>query len=94
MRVFSSHLSDGREAVAVRIADDGSGLGSSAPSRAPRVSGFGLRIVQSVIDAHAGELVIEPTAELGGAAFTLILPKQPADSSNVETYSTTSITAS
>ena len=94
VRVFLSRMSDDRKAVAVRIADDGSGLGSSASRRGPRVSGFGLRIVQSVIDAHSGELIIEPIAELGGAAFTLILPSDSANTPTMKTDSVTSITAS
>lgn len=94
VRVFSSRLSNGSQAVAVRIADDGSGLGTSGPHRAPGVSGFGLRIVQSVIDAHSGELLIEPVSELGGAAFTLILPNGSAENPAIETDSATAITAS
>ncbi len=79
VRVFDANLSDTRKAIAVRIADDGAGLGASGPRRSNRVSGLGLRIVQSVIDAHSGELGIEPKAELGGAAFTLILPSSTAE---------------
>ncbi len=72
----NSALSDGRRAVAVRIADDGEGMrrpGSAGrPTTSP--SGLGLRIVQSVISSHGGEILIEPISELGGAAFTLFFP--------------------
>lgn len=85
--IRSDQMSDGRAAIAVRVTDDGAGLGSDDPQRLmlrfrrgssavakSAASGLGLTIVQSVIDDHGGEVWIEPESELGGAGFTLVLP--------------------
>ncbi len=85
--IRNDEMTDGRPAIAVRVTDDGAGLGSDDPQRLmlrfrrgssavskSAASGLGLTIVQSVVDDHGGEVWIEPECELGGAGFTLVLP--------------------
>ncbi|MBT8239964.1 MAG: HAMP domain-containing histidine kinase [Acidimicrobiia bacterium] len=90
VEIRSDHMSDERDAIAIRVIDDGAGLGTDDPQRLllrfrrgsnaiekSAVSGLGLTIVQSVVDDHGGEVWIEPETDLGGAGFTLVLPVMP-----------------
>jgi signal transduction histidine kinase len=90
VEIRSEKMSDERNGIAVRVMDDGAGLGTDDPQRLllrfrrgsnaiekSAASGLGLTIVQSVVDDHGGEVWIEPETDLGGAGFTLILPVAP-----------------
>ncbi|MFW2382846.1 MAG: sensor histidine kinase [Acidimicrobiales bacterium] len=90
VEVRTDHMSDERSAIAIRVSDDGPGLGTDDPQRLllrfrrgsnavekSAVSGLGLTIVQSVVEDHGGEVWIEPETSLGGAGFTVILPVAP-----------------
>ncbi len=90
VEIRSDQMADKRPAIAVRVIDDGPGLGTDDPQRLllrfrrgssaiekSAASGLGLTIVQSVVDDHGGEVWIEPEATLGGAGFTLVFPVAP-----------------
>lgn len=73
------------DAVAVSVADDGSGIQPDAMGRIftpfystrPKGTGLGLAIVQRSAEAHGGEIDVS-TTEGGGATFTLRLPRRPS----------------
>lgn len=66
--------------VFLRVADNGPGLPDASHERLfepffttrPQGTGLGLAVVQSVVDAHGGEVIVESTER--GATFTLCLP--------------------
>ncbi len=90
VEIRTDRMNDNRTAIAVRVTDDGAGLGTEDPQRLllrfrrgsdalekSAASGLGLTIVESVVDDHGGEVWIEPETDLGGAGFTIILPVAP-----------------
>jgi len=78
---------NGGSHLEVRVIDRGPGIdpddreriferfyrGKRAGERQVRGSGIGLSLVQHVVDAHGGEIVIEPTPG-GGSTFVLRIP--------------------
>ncbi|HEY8978036.1 MAG TPA: HAMP domain-containing sensor histidine kinase [Streptomyces sp.] len=71
--------------VALRISDDGPGLGAENAARvfdrffrtgSAAGSGLGLAIVQGVVDAHCGSVAVE-TAPGKGMTVTVVLPERP-----------------
>jgi two-component system sensor histidine kinase KdpD len=85
----ASGRSDGR--VRLTIADGGPGVaegdrarlfarfergGEAAPDGG---SGLGLYVSRELCRAMGGDLVLEPTAAGGGAAFTIVLPGEPGE---------------
>jgi signal transduction histidine kinase len=85
---LAATLHDGKQAVALRVSDDGPGFpaGSLArvfdrfyrgdPARAGRGSGLGLAIVRALAEAHGGTVVAENLAPSGGRV-TVTLPVVP-----------------
>lgn len=79
--VTRGELSNGGPAVSIQIKDHGHGMEPEVRERAldpffttrPSGTGLGLPIVQRIVDAHGGELVIE-SEEGSGTSVTLFLP--------------------
>ena len=79
--VTRGELSNGGAAVSIQIKDHGHGMEPEVRERAldpffttrPSGTGLGLPIVQRIVDAHGGELVIE-SQEGAGTSITLFLP--------------------
>jgi len=79
--VTRGELFNGGPAVSIQIKDHGHGMEPEVRERAldpffttrPSGTGLGLPIVQRIVDAHGGELVIEST-EGAGTSVTLFLP--------------------
>jgi two-component system, NtrC family, nitrogen regulation sensor histidine kinase NtrY len=72
-----------KDFVAVRIEDSGKGLPKNADSvfrllksTKEHGSGIGLRVSTKIVEAHLGRLAASHSAELGGARFDVILPRE------------------
>lgn len=69
-------------AVELRVEDDGPGIAEAIRARVfepfftarPGGTGLGLAVVQTVVEAHAGQVTLVDSG-LGGAAFRLTLPR-------------------
>jgi signal transduction histidine kinase len=82
VRVTVETMRDGWGFVALRIRDNGRGISEANAERIFRPffttaqdrggSGLGLSIVQSLLRAHGGEIILEPSS--GGATFFVRLP--------------------
>jgi len=93
--VTRGELANGGAAVSIQIKDHGHGMEPEVRERAldpffttrPSGTGLGLPIVQRIVDAHGGELVIE-SQEGAGTSITLFLPLgEPAEEQLAESDS-------
>jgi PAS domain S-box-containing protein len=85
---------DGR--VEIRIADTGKGIpkdvetqlfrGPVKKPRAARGLGFGLLQVQAIIEAHGGDIKLEPTSSRIGTTMLVWLPLAPEPATGVSFY--------
>ncbi len=81
-------LHEEADTVTLTISDSGPGIGadhtehifSAFYSDSEGGMGMGLAICRSVVEAHGGHIEVGRDAALGGAQFTLSLPKRPARS--------------
>ena len=79
-----SAMGENGEAVLIQVKDSGGGVqAESLPhifepffTTKPEGMGMGLAISRTIIEAHGGQLCLEPADESGGTSFTLTLPMQ------------------
>ena len=57
--------------------EDAASIFEAFHTRKPGGMGMGLSICRSIVEAHHGRLEVGRSTELGGAQFTLWLPKNP-----------------
>ncbi|KAB2352385.1 sensor histidine kinase [Actinomadura rudentiformis] len=90
-RTIRIEIRDGRDAVTLRVADDGPGFpprlltaafarftrGDDARGRSTSGAGLGLSIVRAVVTAHRGTVTADNGEPLGGAVVTVRLPHAP-----------------
>jgi two-component system sensor histidine kinase DctS len=95
--VVQVSLEDGATHCALLVSDSGPGV---APDQRDQVfnaffsgkadgMGMGLAICRSVIEAHHGSIDVTPSSELGGACFTVSIPKVALYASAAETSEST-----
>ncbi|APZ43000.1 sensor histidine kinase [Acidihalobacter ferrooxydans] len=73
------------QSLRLSLEDDGPGIDPAIAERifepffttSTQGTGLGLPVVRAVMDAHAGEVRVEPARHLTGARFTLELPTAP-----------------
>ena len=80
------------EGVLLRVEDSGPGIEPSdvhkvfdifyTTKEVGKGTGLGLPIVARVVEEHGGRIDVEESAELGGASFSILLPKEPQGASN------------
>jgi two-component system, LuxR family, sensor histidine kinase DctS len=86
-------LEDGATHCAIAVSDSGPGV---APDQRDQVfnaffsgkddgMGMGLAICRSVVEAHHGSIDVIPSTDLGGACFTVKIPKEALYTSASET---------
>jgi signal transduction histidine kinase len=85
--VVTAVVDDGGRTVTVRVADDGPGIPAHLADRvflphergtsAEPGAGLGLAIARGIVDAHGGEIGLEPTTP--GTTVAVRLPVEPPE---------------